>query len=1331
MKKRLLSMLLLAVMLVTAVPLGALTVFATDGAEEPSFDEKDYNALYVQDGLFFAADFFEAKEGAALSDYIWKKTGSPTLSTGKTPVIADGKLSLDADVLTVKPAGSMTASDLDITVEYVMDAKQFATTSLGNEHFTVRGASLYNGTITNATESAGMSFSFKQLRSGKSGAAWSFGNGWYEGGYASFTRMLMEWSEAKTLSLRSGADTLSFVMSLTGHSALTQEAMTALKEEVAAEERLPALAIYTGAMETPLIHAVNEIPIYWKNTSDCLLGYRIYASTNAAGTSYGNHHRWVDENFQQYFDGMATADKQTAINAITPDDVYYGDNNSLTDEEKTGKYLLYTTQAAANAAIAAHTAAHPEDTYTYAVERFYAASQDKTPSGIDPAQVWAAGWTDTIGKGNAFTGDVYAIRYYDRALTPDEMAQNRFADLAKYYKVDLTGFAGIDATLLPDVYDAVANVQIGDAGAAEAVRQAIVDGVEATYALLKVDGQASRNAFIDVAAGLMADLDLVATVVSSLRPMEPVYEAIAAIHADTAYTSAADLEADVRELYAAQYFYDSYKGDSADLNAFLAYAKAEALSIEELMSIPYDDRVAFATANKGENGDFAGVTQDTVDAYAAEVLARYADFLPEEYAYDTLYVQDGLVGQIDFFKLNPYWADLWSDEAPAPAMPTHPAATEEFDSVTERLDMTKGYILVAYGDEPARDVNPPAATEDDPFRAAERYVYTYSGNNESFSTAWIHNRDLAKAKTYDTKEEALAALEALKTSNPELFPERATHPYHSWPNPDENGTQAVSYGVYYAPVLNSDYKKAVSKYEAAVEKLLNTFLVAGATTFDVKLPEISGISSHDHDGSAQRVAYELGAGYIQQNYFSGQSYLSINNVPMTGALTGEVVMTAGERAPDRDHGNFFTFSDAALSRLGDPDGNLVFKGFGGYNGLVGHTLATPVVLGVSLTDAVTYTALVDRSSSSIKTAAYADGSVIVPEKSVTDTTAAVVTTFGYGTSSESQIFAMRFYQKSLTTAEMAQNHFADVAKYFRLDLSVFDCLSADQKAVVYKAFADIRLTDDVSKKALQALYDEIVGKVYYDTLTLTLTKDADLNRQFLALAKLVGMDVTVLEGVDADSFEPVARDILARFDPAFAQNKAVVASYTDDVLKPYSAVTFAGYQIRVDSGAAAANTAGVRAVFDVDTALLAKLSAKGAITFGVKVFAKGADESHAELRFTYNAETGAITGENLVTGYEPEAVALYERTTVDGAPVTSFNYSVVFPNEALTEENLLAELVYKYYVTVGENTYTVTAQSARFGESVSAAEVYRHFATMDKYADDRMVAEVLAVLDVE
>ncbi len=47
---------------------------------------------------------------------------------------------------------------------------------------------------------------------------------------------------------------------------------------------------------------------------------------------------------------------------------------------------------------------------------------------------------------------VYAVRVYDFALTADQLAQNRFADLAKYYDFDLTEFSAMNESLRPAVY---------------------------------------------------------------------------------------------------------------------------------------------------------------------------------------------------------------------------------------------------------------------------------------------------------------------------------------------------------------------------------------------------------------------------------------------------------------------------------------------------------------------------------------------------------------------------------------------------------------------------------------------------------------------------------------------------------------------------------------------------------------------------------------------------------------------------------------------------------------------------------------------------------------
>ena len=78
MKKRLLSMLLLVAMIVTALPLVAFPITATETEKE--WTEEDYNAFYVTDGALMIADFFTLNEywGGTMTFPTWgfRKGGS-------------------------------------------------------------------------------------------------------------------------------------------------------------------------------------------------------------------------------------------------------------------------------------------------------------------------------------------------------------------------------------------------------------------------------------------------------------------------------------------------------------------------------------------------------------------------------------------------------------------------------------------------------------------------------------------------------------------------------------------------------------------------------------------------------------------------------------------------------------------------------------------------------------------------------------------------------------------------------------------------------------------------------------------------------------------------------------------------------------------------------------------------------------------------------------------------------------------------------------------------------------------------------------------------------
>ncbi|MBR7094989.1 MAG: hypothetical protein IKC73_02105, partial [Clostridia bacterium] len=457
MKKRILSMLLLVAMVVTALPLFALTVFATGTkAEEPTFTEEDYNDLYVQDDLFFAADFFNTKSGSSLSDYIWKKTGSPSLSA-TNGTVADGKLSIAAGVLTIKPAGTMTATDYNLTIEHVLDVRSLSSNS---RTFYLRGGYLnaWNSTgLAAATENKGATFAFASYSAATGPSSWSNGNSWTQFTYSGFTRNFVP--SGTTFAFRKGASTVSYSMNLADNIDLSLDEVNALKAATAAGTRLPAFAMYNAGAEGFVVDVIDA-PFY-ADTS-CLIGYRLSRQKN------GNSYEWLDENFEPYT-GITTAILQ-----------------GLTKENCT--YKLYATKEEANEAMAAAQAAN--STAKFMVDQVYSIPLDETPYGVLPAFFSGAGWTDSIGGTATFTGDVYAIRYYSRALTEAETLLNHVADLAKFFKLNVAAHKVLDDEGKAAVAEAMKGYQL--TSAPEAVGEAF-DAVVAEAAAAKFEGSVDAD----------------------------------------------------------------------------------------------------------------------------------------------------------------------------------------------------------------------------------------------------------------------------------------------------------------------------------------------------------------------------------------------------------------------------------------------------------------------------------------------------------------------------------------------------------------------------------------------------------------------------------------------------------------------------------------------------------------------------------------------------------------------------------------------------------------------------------------------------------------------
>ena len=263
------------------------------------------------------------------------------------------------------------------------------------------------------------------------------------------------------------------------------------------------------------------------------------------------------------------------------------------------------------------------------------------------------------------------------------------------------------------------------------------------------------------------------------------------------------------------------------------------------------------------------------------------------------------------------------------------------------------------------------------------------------------------------------------------------------------------------------------------------------------------------------------------------------------------------------------------------------------------------------------------------------------------------TTLGQDQSLAGAVYAIRYYRTVLTEAQMAQNHFADIAKFYRLDLPNIDLIltSASAAASLYAAMADYGF--DESREQVQKTYDD-----YCDAFLLEHEGLAALRAEAAAI------------------------------------------------------VNFEGYQVRVagTEGAAPDAYAGMRAVFTVDSVLLAALESEG-YTVLVDVLTRNAQKDHSYFGRAvavpiYNGKTYVAKGQSIDGVGGCFVVTVVYATKDDSGNMIPFS-------DALVSEMMLYNVAYEYVITATKDdvtyVFTFQATSEKFGDTVNAKEIYHYF----------------------
>ncbi len=318
---------------------------------------------------------------------------------------------------------------------------------------------------------------------------------------------------------------------------------------------------------------------------------------------------------------------------------------------------------------------------------------------------------------------------------------------------------------------------------------------------------------------------------------------------------------------------------------------------------------------------------------------------------------------------------------------------------------------------------------------------------------------------------------------------------------------------------------------------------------------------------------------------------------------------------------------------------------------------------------------------------------------------------GIGTGVNMNVYSLRRYDIVLTDAELLQNHFVDLCKYYNLDITAYLAMDEAARAEVHLAMKDFLIKDDAA--AVNAAWKVLVKEYYYDVLKAGYAEEFN---GFFDKAAASQVDLTALLSRPAslhtsvmNVFDdmPMGTDRLVM--EMLLQNALAAIEKTEEEMA-LELVSFDGYQVRLAVGAV--KMPGIRANFIVDEAVLEALEAAGyKVSFGASV-------------------TGNETATLTVYDGSEYVGETYNRLGANQTAELCFTYTTVFDEDSLrNKENYDKELTYEYWVTLekqGEDpaTFRFGCESARFGSAVCAAEVYDYFRDDANYAADAMVYEV-------
>ena len=1032
MKKRILSMLLLVAMLVTALPLFALPTFAgtEEGTEkEATFEEKDYNALYVTEGLVMAADFFKMNEywnpaagEVGHVDYAAPETGGGT-------AFADW---MNTNFLWTDPTG--------------MRFKAFSNTTQA----------------------------FSPVRAKE--------------GYVQFRDDY------------NASNGMIYFTTPPSATAQTGQAVVSFDSGALTKDFTDYPFVFNGALPFVKVTTAGDVTFHNFRDSSYIGKFCIYKVPSWVGSV--DNPKTADiigDEYDTYAE--ATADLENVAKAQLLDGQTYEKRSASVCLIKEGDTILYTLVVQGDIGKKAALSYKSGEVfgYTQSIELFdgldsykirtedgtvYEVMDDYTADAYNSGGTKQRG--DQLFLGRGYSGAhpdlrIYAYRHYTRVLKDEEIRQNHFADLMKWFKLDIKAYTNLGSKDRADVIEAMQEFTIqSDRDAVAKALKDICDRVAYDF--------------------LLGDLT----------------------EGTTLYAEAAQ---------------------------FVATAKAHQLSVAEVKLLPEEYRMmVYVLVNRLDGVQTAESIQDKIDKKVDDIIKTYyGKYLDNtEYDYRDIYArQDELHLAIDFF-------DAKASDGPVYVGKSYEDWAERYAAFTAKEKELKATVTV--GD------------------TAVPYWQTLKDEVGNQKYATLKDALIAEAG-YANATELETAVKAAGTKRPDNWSELLEK--YLWKGNKEKAAESFE-----AKDLGASYPHDNIRYYGD-----GTLICSKNNTVKAHLED------NDTDITYQVVGKVIGVWRLRGF-----------RMRFTGATTIYDYSAAGLQVTGTEDAPIFTVLDssygAALTKEERPTVST--------NKSVDITVALDKH---PATDAERYYSYEWNSGKYTVTevpagtpGAYGpvfhqgsmDMSIFMNgEEKYTGKNIAYRTdssdTLGY--ENANTYYALRIYKCVLTEAEVRQNHFADLAGLYDLDLSLYYRLGTAAREALHDALRTIELGTD--KGTVVAAYEQAIRDNYYDTLD----SDSEAGLAFTALAAEYRLKIESLLSISSVTRERIYTAMMN--DPNVASGAAWLTpilqgkleTMTDEIVRAHYAESrvdtlhdLLGYQINQNG-----EKPGMRAVFAINEDRLEEL----------------------------------------------------------------------------------------------------------------------------------------------